>query len=105
MGARLKFTIPADGFAATPVVTAGGVTVVADEDSYSVGPVKLVIDASAFKRKRQVLVKTAADSTEALQKLIANVEYVGGRGRGILSVEDDGTSLVYSPRGMILTFR
>ena len=77
MGSRLKFTIPEDGFAATPIVTAGGVHVEPDEDLYAVEPVGLVIDASAFKGDSQTLIKTATDSTTAFQRLIDNVEFVG----------------------------
>ncbi|MBQ3289666.1 MAG: hypothetical protein IJH50_09685 [Kiritimatiellae bacterium] len=104
MGTRLKFTIPENGFAATPIVTAGGVHVESDEAQYAVDPVKLVIDASAFKGDRQTLVKTATDSTAAFQKLIGNINFVG-RKRGLLTIEAGGTELVYSVPGALLIIR
>ena len=100
MGTWLKFTIPEGGFAATPIVTAGGVHVESDETLYAVDPVKLVIDASAFKDKCQTLVKTAVDSTAAFQRLINNVEFVGRGSKGMLSIEAGGTELVYSVSGL-----
>ena len=104
MGSRLKFTIPEDGFAATPIVTAGGVHVEPDEDLYAVEPVGLVIDASAFKGDSQTLIKTATDSTTAFQRLIDNVEFVGKK-RGLLTIEAGGTELVYSVPGALLIIR
>ena len=85
MGSTLKFTIPVNGFTATPIVTAGGVTVYDDENSAAVDPVKLVIDASAFKGYSQTLIETATDSTAAFLKLIANTVKVG---KGMLKIED-----------------
>ena len=78
------------GFAATPIVTAGGVHVEPDETLYAVAPVKLVIDASAFEGDRQTLIETATDSTAAFQKLIGNKE-----GKGHMIIADGGTKLVY----------
>ena len=103
MGSQLKFTLPEDGFASTPITTAGGVAVYADEDSTAVDPVKLVVDASAFKGNRQTLVETATDSTAALQKLVDNVEFVGKR--GLLSVADGGTKLVFEVPGVFIILR
>ena len=104
-GAQLRFTLPANGFAATPITTAGGVRVVADADetvqAYSVVPSKLVIDASAFDPdrlgRRQTLLTCATDSTAALESLAENVEFVNtpARKRGQVLVEDNGTKLVY----------
>ena len=100
-GARLKFTLPPDGFAATPLTTAGGVSVVADEASYAVDPVTLVIDASAFdpdrSGRRQTLLTCATDSTTSLQRLADNLTFVNtpARKRGQMFVEDNGTKLVY----------
>ncbi|MBR3221532.1 MAG: hypothetical protein IKF72_04800 [Kiritimatiellae bacterium] len=104
MGSTLKFTLPENGFADTPVVTAGGVTVYDDENSAAVAPVELVIDASAFKSGRQTLVKTATDSTAAFQRLVRNVKYVG-RKRGLFTIEAEGTELVYSVPGALLIVR
>ena len=92
MGSTLKFTIPENGFAATPIVTAGGVTVYDDENSAAVAPVKIVIDASAFTGNRQTLIECATDSTAAFRKLIANKEKTG---KGMLKIEDGGTKLVW----------
>ena len=104
MGSQLKFTIPVNGFTATPIVTAGGVTVYADEASTAVDPVKLVIDASVFKGNRQTLVETSVDSTTSFQRLIDNVEFVGKK-RGSLSIADGGTKLVYTRLGALLIIR
>ena len=95
MGARLKFTIPENGFAETPLVTAGGITVERDEDfaaeyGFQVDPVKVVVDASAFKGTKQTLIETATDSTASFQRLIANKE-----GKGRLAILNGGTKLVY----------
>ena len=104
-GARLKFTLPPDGFAATPLTTAGGVSVVADEASYAVDPVTLVIDASAFdpdrSGRRQTLLTCATDSTTSLQRLADNLTFVNtpARKRGQMFVEDNGTKLVYKGIG------
>ena len=103
-GAQLRFTLPANGFAATPITTAGGVTVVPDADesvqSYAVVPSKLVIDASAFdaerKGRKQTLLSCAADSTESLQRLVDNVEFVNAARHGTVTIEDGGTRLVYN---------
>ena len=108
-GARLKFTLPADGFAATPITTAGGVRVVSDAEetvqSYAVVPSKLVIDASAFDLERigrkQTLVECATDSTASLQRLADNLEFVNtpSRRQGTVTVEENGTKLVYKSVG------
>ena len=108
-GAQLRFTLPADGFAATPITTAGGVSVIADADesvqSYSVVPSKLVIDASAFDSERigrkQTLLACATDSTASLESLVANVEFVNTprRSQGTVTIEDNGTKLVYKSIG------
>ena len=90
MGARLKFTIPVDGFAEAPIVTAGGVTVEADEDSFAVDPVKLVVDASAFKGDTVTLISCVSNSADSLQRLANNRV-----GRGRLAVTDGGTKLVW----------
>ena len=100
MGSTLKFTIPANGFANTPITTAGGVTVYADENDAAVAPVKLVIDASAFTGDSQTLIQCATDSTAAFQKLIANKEKTG---KGMLQIEENGTKLVlYKPGAMLI---
>jgi hypothetical protein len=105
MGSRLAFTLPADGFTATPLATAGGVSVVADEASYAVDPVTLVIDASAFdpdrRGRRQTLLTCVADSTTSLQRLADNLTFVNtpARKRGQVFVEDNGTKLVYKGTG------
>ena len=91
------------GLAATPLTTAGGVTVIPDADesvqSYAVVPSKLVIDASAFdaerKGRKQTLISCAVDSTESLQRLVDNVEFVNAARHGAVTIEDDGTRLVY----------
>ena len=104
-GARLKFSLPENGFTATPLTTAGGVSVVADEASYAVDPVTLVIDASAFdpdrSGRRQTLLTCAADSTTSLQRLADNLTFVNtpARKRGQVFVEDNGTKLVYKGAG------
>ena len=108
-GAQLRFTLPENGFAATPITTAGGVSVIADADetvqTYSVVPSKLVIDASAFDPERigrkQTLLACATDSTASLESLAANVEFVNtpARKRGQVTVEDNGTKLVYKSIG------
>ena len=108
-GAQLRFTLPANGFNATPITTAGGVSVIADTDetvqSYSVVPSKLVIDASAFDPERigrkQTLLACATDSTASLEMLAANVEFVNtpSRRQGTVTVEDNGTKLVYKSIG------
>ena len=101
----VQFTLPEGGFSATPLTTAGGVTVPADEEVMAVDPVKLVIDASAFDPDRagrkQTLIACATDSTESLQRLVDNVELVDlpNRGRGTVSIEDGGTKLVYRSVG------
>ena len=100
MGSELRFTIPETGFAATPVVTAGGVTVHSDEENAAVDPVKLVINASAFKGNRQTLIKTAMDSTAAFQKLADNV-----KGKGKVTIEDGGREFVYWKDGGVLILR
>jgi hypothetical protein len=99
-GARLRFTIPEGGFAATPIVTAGGVRVEPDEDSYAVDPVKLVVDASAFKGGSQTLVETVTDSTASFQRLVANME-----GKGEVAIMNGGRKLVYfRPGSMIILY-
>ena len=100
MGARLKFTIPENGFEDTPVVTAGGVKVENDEDFFDVDPVKLVIDASAFKGTSQTLVSCVSNSTYYLQRLVSNKE-----GKGKLKIVDDGTRLVYFRPGTAIIIR
>ena len=103
-GAQLRFTLPANGFAATPLTTAGGVTVIPDADesvqSYAVVPSKLVIDAAAFEQgrrgRRQTLISCATDSTASFQRLIDNVEFVNTPHHGTVTVEDGGTRLVYN---------
>ena len=92
--------MPADGFTATPLTTAGGVTVMADEDVMAVDPVKLVIDPSAFdaerKGRKQTLISCATASTESLQRLVDNVEFVNAARYGTVTIEDGGTRLVYN---------
>ena len=100
MGSTLKFTIPVNGFTATPIVTAGGVTVYDDENSAAVDPAKLVIDASEFVGGKQTLISCVSNSTYFLQRLVSNKE-----GRGMLKIEDDGTKLVYYKSGVILIVR
>lgn len=102
MGAQLKFTLPENGFAATPIVTAGGVTVYDDENNAAVDPVKLVIDGTAFNGSEQTLIECATDSTAAFQKLIAN--HTGQR-KGKLLIKDGGTKLVYVKPGMKIVIR
>jgi hypothetical protein len=100
MGSRLVFTLPENGFNATPLTTAGGVTVPADEEVMAVDPVKLVIDPSAFdadrKGRKQTLLACATDSTESLQRLVDNVEFVNAVRHGKVTIEDGGTRLVYN---------
>ena len=97
MGLRARFAV--DG------KPAGGVSVVADEASYAVDPVTLVIDASAFdpdrRGRRQTLLTCAADSTTSLQRLADNLTFVNtpARKRGQVFVEDNGTKLVYKGIG------
>ena len=73
--------------------------------TYSVVPSKLVIDASAFDPERigrkQTLLMCATDSTASLQSLVDNLEFVNtsARKRGQVTVEDDGTKLVYKSIG------
>ena len=108
-GAQLKFTLPANGFNATPITTAGGVSVIADTSetvqTYSVVPSKLVIDASAFDPERigrkQTLLSCATDSTASLQSLVDNLEFVNtpARRRGTVTIEENGTKLVYKSTG------
>ena len=109
MGTRLKFTIPENGFASTPLVTAGGVQMKRDEDyaadyGFQVDPVKLVIDATAFEGDRVTLVSCVSNSTYWLQRLVNNTEYVG-KHRGRVKVEDGGTKLVYRMIGTRLIIR
>ena len=100
MGSRLAFTLPENGYAVTPLTTAGGVTVMADEDVMDVDPVKLVIDPSAFdaerKGRKQTLISCATASTESLQRLVDNVEFVNAARYGTVTIEDGGTRLVYN---------
>ena len=100
MGSRLVFTLPENGFTATPLTTAGGVTVPADEEVMAVDPVKLVIDPSAFdadrKGRKLTLLSCATDSTESLQRLVDNVEFVNAPRHGTVTIEDGGTRLVYN---------
>jgi hypothetical protein len=105
MGARLKFTIPEDGFAETPLVTAGGVYVERDEDfaaeyGFQVDPVKLVVDDSAFKGDWVTLISCASNSTESLQRLANNRV-----GRGRLAVKANGTELVWFRPSTRITIR
>ena len=64
-----------------------------------------MIDASAFDPdhlgRKQTLLTCATDSTAALESLAANVEFVNTpvRKRGTVSVEDNGTKLVYKSIG------
>ena len=96
-----NLTLPENGFADTPIKTAGGVAVYDDENSAAVDPVKLDIDASAFTGGvGQTLIECATDSTAAFQKLIANK-----KGRGKLSIEDGGTKLVWYNPGVMLIIR
>ena len=116
-GAQLRFTLPANGFDATPITTAGGVSVIADADesvqAYSVVPSKLVIDASAFdpdrRGRKQTLLMCAKESTTSLLSLAENVEFVNtpARKRGQVLVVDAGTKLVYKGvgGGMTAVFR
>ena len=104
-GARLKFTLPENGYAVTPLTTAGGVTVMADEDVMDVDPVKLVIDPSAFdpdrSGRRQTLLTCAADSTTSLQRLADNLTFVNtpARKRGQVFAADNGPKLAYKGTG------
>ena len=105
MGARLKFTIPENGFASTPITTAGGVKVERDQDfaaeyGFQVDPVKVVVDASAFNGGRVTLISCASNSTESLQRLARNKV-----GKGQLSVESNGTELVWFRPGMAILIR
>ena len=105
MGARLKFTIPENGFAETPIATAGGVKVERDEDfaaeyGFQVDPVKLVIDASKFEGVSQTLISCASNSTEYLQRLVNNKA-----GKGKILIEEDGTKLVWVRSGTMLVIR
>ena len=104
MGARLKFTIPENGFAEPPIITAGGVKVENDEALFAVDPVKLVIDASAFKGDRVTLISCVSNSTYYLQRLVSNTEYVG-RHCGRPAIEDGGTKLVYKVYGTRVIIR
>ena len=73
--------------------------------TYSVVPSKLVIDASAFDPERigrkQTLLACATDSTASLQRLVDNLEFVNtpSRSRGTVTIEDNGTRLVYKSIG------
>ena len=100
MGTRLTFALPAGGFDAPPLTSAGGVTVMADEQVVAVDPVKLVIDPSAYdadrKGRSQTLISCATDSTESFQRLIDNLVVVNANHFGELSIEDGGTKLVYT---------
>ena len=64
-----------------------------------------MIDASAFDPERigrkQTLLACATDSTASLESLAANVEFVNtpARKRGQVTVEDNGTKLVYKSIG------
>ena len=100
MGSTLKFTLPERGFADTPITTAGGVTVYADENDAAVAPVKLVIDDSAFTGVYQTLIETATDSTAAFRHLISNKV-----GRGRVKIAAGGTKLVYVKPSTRLFFR
>ena len=66
----------------------------------AVDPVKLVIDPSAFDAERrgrkQTLLACATDSTESLQRLVDNVEFVNAPRHGTVTIEDGGTRLVYN---------
>ena len=102
MGSRLEFVLPTDGFNTTPLTTAGGVTVMADEQVMAVAPAKLVIAPAAFdadrRGRKQTLLSCATDSTESLQRLVDNVEFVNVTRHGTVTVEDGGTKLVYTGR-------
>ena len=95
---------PENGFAATPVTTAGGVKVENDEDFFAVDPVKIVIDASAFQGASATLISCASNSTFWLQRLVRNTEYIG-RHSGRVKIEDDGTKLVYQLQGTRIIIR
>ena len=59
-----------------------------------------MIDPSAFDAERrgrkQTLLSCATDSTESLQRLADNVEFVNAARHGTVTVEDGGTRLVYN---------
>ena len=102
MGSQVRFILPEDGFAATPInVSKGGVSIVADEIDYAVDPVRLVIDANAFGRKHPngtaTLIECATASAESLQRLANNLEFVNTRDthKGTVAVVG-GTKLVYT---------
>ena len=67
-------------------------------------PVKLVIDASAFKGDRVTLISCVSNSTYYLQRLVSNTEYVG-RHCGRPAIEDGGTKLVYKVYGTRVIIR
>ena len=100
MGTRLQFTIPENGFASTPITTAGGVKVENDEAFFAVDPVKLVIDGSAFQGGSVTLISCVSNSTFWLQRLVNNKV-----GKGMLKIEDGGTKLVYYKSGVVLIIR
>ena len=114
MGSQVRFILPEDGFAATPInVSKGGVSIVADENDYAVDPVRLVIDANAFGKAHPqesvTLIECATASAESLQRLADNLVFVdtSDRRQGTVSVVG-GTKLVYTapPRmGMIISFK
>jgi hypothetical protein len=114
MGSQVRFVIPEDGFAATPItVSKGGVSIVADENDYAVDPVRLVLDANAFGKKHPqgtvTLIECATASAESLQRLADNLVFVDtpDRRKGTVSVVD-GTKLVYTappPQGMVVSFK
>ena len=114
MGSQIRFILPEDGFAVTPInVSKGGVSVIADENDYAVDPVRLVIDANAFGKAHPngtvALIECATASTESLQRLANNLVFVDtpDRRQGTVSVVD-GTKLVYtapSPLGTKINVR
>ena len=110
MGTQLRFVLPEDGFASAPISVKGGVSIVADENSYAVDPVRLIIDADAFGRKHggasQTLIECVTASSASLQRLADNLVFVNTREyrQGTVSVVG-GTKLVYTappPLGMML---
>ena len=109
---KLRFKIPADGFADVPLQAPNGkvLTTVAGTD-----PISLEIDDGDFGlhhgSTKVTLVSAGADSTAAYQELIDNFTHIGPKAdapAGVLSIENGGKDLCYTtpPRpGLMLILR
>ena len=110
IGAEIRYTVPTNGFAATPL-TAATLSVHDRDASYAnVAPARFVIDAKDWKRahpeETQTLLTLTTANKEGLERLVSKSKVHGSR--CTLAVTDDGKSVVVTApplRGLTLIVR